>query len=462
LRNRKAVAVIGGGVTGLAAAYRLRTLGFDPTLFEAAPQVGGVARTERRDGFLAEAGPNSLTTPKPAVAALLTELGLGDRLIEASPAAQNRYIVRDGRMTALPSSPGQLLSSPVLSLPAKLALLKEPFVAPSDPDADESVADFVCRRLGRETLDYIADPFVGGIYAGDPEALSIRHALPRVHAMEQEHGSLAVAALARVRAHRRATSGSSRNRIVSFPGGMGELTDALIERLGGCICTGSPVLRVGRRGWLWTVATPRGESRFEAVAFAGPAYALDEIAFDWEEGARLREVAAIPYAPVAVVVLGFARGAVAHPLDGFGVLVPAIERRRVLGVLFSSSLFSGRAPDHHVTLTTFVGGTRQPELIDLTPAALVTLVCDELTQLVGAFGEPAFQHVVVWRRAIPQYVVGYGRWLDLLAQVEAATPGLALAGNYREGVSLGEALASGLAAGERLGVHLSEAGASLE
>jgi oxygen-dependent protoporphyrinogen oxidase len=242
---------------------------------------------------------------------------------------------------------------------------------------------------------------------------------------------------------------------------MGELTEALTQRLGNRIRCGTPVLGVARRGASWMVTTGGGESRFEGVVFAGPAYAFDELAFDCEGGSRLRELAAVPYAPVAVVVLGFPRGAVAHPLDGFGVLIPAVERRRVLGVLFSSSVFPGRAPDHHVALTTFVGGTRQAELTRLTPEALVGLASEELTHLVGAFGEPAFQHVVVWPRAIPQYVLGYGRWLNLLDQVEGANPGLALAGAYRDGVSLGEALSSGLAAGDRLGLQLGGAGPSL-
>ena len=455
-----AIAVIGGGVTGLAAAYRLQRLGFDPTVYEAAPDVGGVARTERRSGFLAETGPNSLTTPKPSVAALLTELGLADRLLEASPAAGKRYIVRDGRLTPLPTTPLQFVTSAVLSPGAKLRLLGEPFVPPSDPHAEESIADFVRRRLGAEPLDYIVGPFVGGIYAGEPEVLSIRHALPKVYALEQEHGSLAAGVLAQIRSRRRRTS-ASRNRILSFPLGVGELTERLAESLGDRISTGSPVLKVARLGTTWTVTTARAEVPVDAVVFAGPGYAFADVGFDCDSGERLRELAAIPYAPVAVVVLGFARGAVAHPLDGFGVLVPAVERRRVLGVQFSSSLFPGRAPDDHVTLTAFIGGMRQPELAALGREALVALACEELTDLLGAFGEPVFQHVTVWPRAIPQYVVGYGRWLDIIEQVEAANPGLALAGSYRDGVSLGDAVSSGLAAGDRLGVHLGGAGSSV-
>ena len=455
------VAVVGGGVTGLAAAYRLQTLGFEPTVYEAAPRVGGVAWTERRDGFLAETGPNSLAAPKPAAAALLSDLGLAERLLEASPAGRKRYIVRDGRLVPLPLSPLELLTSAALSPKAKLGLLREPFIPPSDPSVDESLADFVRRRFGTEALAYVAGPFAAGVYAGDPEALSVRHALPRLYALEQEHGSVLAGIVAQARAARRGRAPRLPGRIVSFPNGIGELIGTLAQRLGNRVCPATSVRRVARSGSGWAVSTDRGSGAFEGVVFAGPAHALGELGFDCDGGDRLREVAAIPHAPVASVVLGFARGAVAHPLDGFGVLVPAVERRQVLGTLFSSSLFPGRAPADHVTLTSFVGGTGRPELVRLGAEALIGLVRAELTELLGAFGDPVFQQVTVWPRAIPQYVVGYQRWLDLLDEVESANPGLALAGSYRFGVSLGDALTSGLAAGDRLGLHLGGAGPSL-
>ncbi|HXS25115.1 MAG TPA: protoporphyrinogen oxidase [Gemmatimonadales bacterium] len=455
------VAVVGGGLTGLAAAYRLQTLGFEPTVYESAARVGGVVWTEREAGFLAETGPNSLSNPNPMVGRLLGELGLSDRLIEANPAARCRYIVRDGRLEPLPSSPLQLLTTPLLSPTAKLRLLKEPFVAKADPAVEESVGDFVRRRLGDEVLAYVVGPFVGGVYAGNPDALSMRHALPKLYAMEQEHGSMLAAMLARARASRRSGSPGSSGSVFSFPHGLGELTEVLVQRLAGRVCTASPVRRLSRRAFQWIVATDQGDARFAGVIFAAPAHAFGDIEFACDESEKLREAASIAYAPVAVVVLGFPRGAVAHPLDGFGVLVPAAERRRMLGTLFSSTLFPGRAPEGSVTLTTFVGGMGRPDLVGLEPDALVGLVRDELTDLLGVFGDPAFQRVSVWPKAIPQYDVGHQRWLDLLDEIEGANSGLALVGTYRFGVSLGDALASGLAAGDRLGLYLGGAGPSL-
>lgn len=435
------VAIVGGGVTGLAAAYRLHSRGHLVTLYEAAPRVGGVVRTERRDGYLAEAGPNSLAEPAALAMALLDELGLVGRRVEAAPNARTRYILRAGRPVPLPSSPGALLSSGAFSLRAKLAILREPFVRRSDPAVEESVAAFFSRRLGTEVLAYAAEPFVGGIYAGDPAALSMRHALPRLYRLEQEHGSLVRGAVAK---------GQKPQPPISFPNGLGELPLTLAERLGDRIRLSTPVQGITRRASGWLVRGADGETRHDALILAVPAHVLGALPVEGAAGPGPAELAAIPYAPVAVVVLGFRRDDVAHPLDGFGLLVPAVERRRILGTLFSSSLFPGRAPPAHVTLTTFVGGARQPELAALEAGALVTLVRDEIAESLGARGEPTFRHVVRWPRAIPQYVLGYGRWLSLMADIETANPGLVLAGSYRGGIALGDALCSGLEAAARV------------
>jgi protoporphyrinogen/coproporphyrinogen III oxidase len=449
------VAVVGGGVTGLAAAYRLSTLGHAVTLYEADSQVGGVARSERRDGYLAEAGPNSLSEPDAAVRGLLEELGLTRRALEAAPAARKRYVVRGGRPVALPSSPSGLLTTGAFSLRAILSILREPFVPAGDPGAEESIAEFVRRRFGQELLDYGAGPFVGGIYAGDPAALSTRHAMPRLFALEQEHGSILKGVLARRR--KAPAVGGDVNaraaaRSISFPEGMAEIPRALAARLGDRVRTGAAVRAIARDGTGWTARVAGMDIRHDAIVCAGPAHAFGGLRLEGDGGALLAELASIPYAPVAVVVLGFRRAEVAHPLDGFGVLVPAVERRRALGVLFSSTMFPGRAPDGCVTLTTFVGGARQPQLAALDPDGLVALVRQELDDLLGARGEPTFRQVVRWPRAIPQFVLGYERWLRLMDEIEAANAGLFLAGSYRCGVGLGEALRSGLDAALRIRV----------
>ncbi len=436
------VGVVGAGAAGLAAAYRLERLGHAVTLYEAADRAGGAVRTERRDGFLGELGPNSMQAPSGEVAQLLGELGLDERRVEANPNARRRYILRGGRPQALPLSPPAVLASSFFSLRAKLALLAEP-LAPGAPAGDESIAAFVRRRFGPEVLEFAAGPFISGIYAGDPAALSMRHALPRIHALEREHGSVLRGA---IKAGRRTSRQADAPVLMSFREGMAELTDRLAAGVGTCIRLAASVPAVRRDEGKWWVASPAGETQHDAVVLAAPAHALGHLRLDASEGNRLAELAAIPHPPVAALVLGFRREDVEHPLDGFGLLVPAVERRRVLGVVFSSTVFPGRAPDGHVTLSVVAGGALQPEIASLEPDALELLVLEELRNVLGVRGTPVFRAHARWPRAIPQYVVGYDRFTAALEAIEAANPALRFAGSYRGGVALGDALRSGLAA----------------
>jgi oxygen-dependent protoporphyrinogen oxidase len=446
------VGVVGAGPAGLAAAHRLTSLGHTVTVYEASGRAGGSVRTEHQDGFLAEHGPNSMQAPSGAVAQLLRDLGLEARRVDASRAARKRYVVRDGRPKALPLSPPTFLTSSFFSVKAKLTLLTEPLASPA-PAGDESIAGFVRRRFGQEFLDYAAAPFVSGIYAGDPEALSIRHALPRVHALEREHGSVLKGAIkASLRAGRPGRRGGS--GLMSFRDGMAELTDGMATCLGTRIRVGAGVTRVRRNGRGWAVAAPDGAVPHEAMVLAAPAHALAALRLEALHGDRLTDLAAIPHPPVATLALGFRRGDVEHPLDGFGMLVPAVERRRILGVVFSSTLFPHRAPADHVTLSVFAGGARQPEVAALQPTALEDLVLRELGELLGVRGAPVFRAYAHWPHAIPQYVVGYDRLSAVLDAIEAANPTLRFAGSYRRGVALGDTLRSGLDAAEALHARL--------
>jgi oxygen-dependent protoporphyrinogen oxidase len=443
------VGVVGAGVAGLAAAYRLMRLGHDVTVYEASDRAGGAVRTERRDGFLAEHGPNSMQAPTGAVAQLISELGLAERQVEANPMARKRYVVRNGRLQALPFSPRALLTSPLFSTRAKLALVMEPLASSPPPDGDESIAGFVRRRFGQELLDYAAGPLVSGIYAGDPEVLSVRHALPRIHGYEREYGSVVRGAMkAGGRAGREAPV------LMSFRDGMAELTDRLATALDARVRIASPVSRVRRSEHGWTIEAAAGEEQHDAVVLAAPAHALSQLRFEAPQGDRLAQFAAIPHPPVATLGLGFRRADVAHPLDGFGMLVPAVERRGILGVVFSSTLFPGRAPDGHVTLSVFAGGMRQPGIAALDLDALQELALRDLRELLGVRGAPVFRAHARWARAIPQYVLGYDRFTAALDALETANPTLRFAGSYRHGVALGDALRSGLDAADALRARL--------
>lgn len=437
------VAVLGGGITGLTAAWHLRRAGVPVVVFEAAAVAGGVVASERQDGWLHEAGPNTLLEGSPAVAGFIEELGLGARRLYAALAAKNRYVVRAGRLVAMPASPLAFLRTRLFSARAKLRLLGEPFRARGPADADESVAAFVERRLGREFLDYAVNPFVGGVYAGDPARLSVRHAFPKLHALEQEHGSLLRGAL-----KRRNASGGPRGGICSFPDGLGELPRALARSLGDALRLSHRVVAVRRDGAGWEIAFVAGGApgvaRCSAVICALPADALAGVEFPGvAAAASLPALREIEHPPVVSVFTGFRREAVAHPLDGFGVLMPEVERRQALGVLFSSSLFPGRAPAGQVALTTFVGGVRSPELAALDDDGLRRLVQEELRALLGVHGEPVRFGVHRWRRAIPQYTVGYARFKGILAAVEAAAPGVFIGGQARDGISLAYCIESG-------------------
>jgi oxygen-dependent protoporphyrinogen oxidase len=445
-----AIAIVGAGLTGLTTAYRLKQRGARVVVYEASDRIGGSIKSELRDGYLAELGPTSLAAPSGPVAGLLSDLGLEASKVRASSTARNRYIVRRGRLTRLPMSPAELLTSRLLSNVAKLAIFGEPLVEAGDSPLEESVAAFVRRRFNQEVLDYIVNPFIAGVFAGDPEQLSVRHAIPKLHALERTHGSVMKALVQMMKARRQA--GPELGSVISFRGGLQEIPDALGRELTSEVRLRAPVtqLRSGPRGWTVGAAFQTPEL-FDAVVYAAPAYSLDEIDLDLVAAERLSTLSSILHPPVAVLALGFRREQVAHALDGFGFLTPEVERRRVLGVIFSSSLFPDRAPAGHVMLTAFVGGTRDPDFVQADPQTLTARVLDDLRPLLGTRGEPSFRAVQVWPKAIPQYVLGYGRFKEIADDVERRNPGLALAGTYRDGVSLGDAIGSGEQAAARIG-----------
>jgi oxygen-dependent protoporphyrinogen oxidase len=450
------VAVVGAGITGLTAAFRLKQGGHRVAVYEASDRIGGTIKSERRDGYLAELGPNSLAAPTGSVAALLSELGLDASKVVASPAARHRYIIRKARLVPLPMSPPELLKSRLLSNGAKLAIFGEPLIEAGDSPLEESVAAFVRRRFNQEVVDYVANPLLVGIYAGDPEQLSVRHAVPQLHAMERSHGSIMKAFVQKMRARRDEGPGpESAGGIISFRNGLQELPDTLGRALSGEIRLQAPVtqLRYSPRGWTVGAAFQTPEL-YDSVVYTAPAHCLDEIDLDFPGGERLSTLSSIVHPPVGILALGFRREQVSHPLDGFGFLTPEVERRRVLGAIFSSSLFPERAPEGHVMLTVFVGGTRDPDLVQADPQTLTARVLDDLRPLLGTQGDPTFRAMQVWPKAIPQYVLGYGRFKDIADDVERRNPGLVLAGTYRDGISLGDAMNSGEQAAGRTALHL--------
>lgn len=451
------VIVVGGGISGLASAWGLQQRGARVVLLEAAPDTGGAIGSSRERSCLLESGPNSALDTTPLIATLLDELGIAGERIDTNAAARNRYILRHGKLNALPLSPSAFITTRLFSTHAKLRLFREPFIGRAAQDTEESVADFVRRRLGTELLDYAINPFVGGVYAGNPATLSVSAAFPRLHELEQQYGSLIRGQLAGVRAHARNPEKSKQSApMFSFREGMQTLTDAIARRLAR-VELATEVVSVAPEADGFVVMACNGngpcEFRAPAVLLSTPAYAAAKLVAPFAAAAAAA-LAAIPYPPVAVTHSVYRRSAIAHALDGFGMLIPECERRQILGTIFSSTLFENRAPDGLVLLTSFVGGTRQPELAKRDERAMVDLVQSELAAVLGVSTSPEWVRVTRWPCAIPQYTLGHAGRIGQIAAAEREFPGLYFCANYRGGISIGDCISAADRAADKVAAFL--------
>ena len=456
------IAVVGAGISGLTTAYRLAQAGHEVHVFDARDLPGGTIGTISRDGYRVETGPNGFLDSRQETLDLCTDLGLGAHLEPATGAAGNRYTVRDGRLVALPSSPLKFLTAPTMSLGGRLRTMTEMFrrPRPADDTSDETVFDFAKRRVGRECAERLIDAFITGVYAGDPHRMSAESTISRLVEIERAHGSLTRGMLAAKKAAKAANrkSGSPSGpggHLTSLKGGMNTLILALVEFLGKKnVHLGSPLEAVARADDRWSLSFAGADGAFEAdaVVCALPAHALAHI--DGISVPLSSALGRIPYAPIAVVSLGYARERVSHPLDGFGFVACDDERICLLGSLWTSSIFADRAPDGHVLIRNMVGGMRHPERTELEEPVLVELVRDQLDRLVGLEGDPSFVHVTRWAKGIPQYHVGHREILSDLDEALTATPGLFLTGNAYRGVGINDCVRDALATTERVGEWL--------
>lgn len=448
------VAIVGAGVTGLAAAYELSKRGRSVRLFEAADHVGGLVQTERDDSWLIEAGPTALHENSPQIRSLIAELGLEPHKRYARTLARNRYVLRGGRAVAAPITPGGLLTTRLFSLPAKLRILAELRKRPRARSEDLSLTEFVRSHFGREAVDYGLSPLVAGVYAGDPEKLSSRHALPVLWRAEHTHGSILRVLIAADRAKRAQGADPGPPPIVSFAEGLSTLTRALAYRLPPTsIHLEATVDGLATDGG-WRILRSDGASAraeaFSHVILALPAASLARLRIGGAGERPLAELSAIEHPPLASLFLGYRRDQVRHPLDGYGLLVPHREQRRILGVLFSSSLFPGRAPEGHVALTVLAGGATRPDLGLAPLSQLLPVVQPELAEILGVTGDPVYLKHNGWTRAIPQYNLGYNRFLDAMNRCEAEHPGVLIGGQVRDGIGLPLCLAAGRRLAQRV------------
>ena len=450
----RSAAIIGAGIAGLTTAYYLKRRGVAVTVYEGGSRAGGVIQSVRKDGFLAEYGPNTILETSPKIGQLVRDAGLESRRLTPDPKAEARYLVRNRRPIAMPGSPPGFITTELFSFKAKLAVLREPFIKPRRDGVEESIGQFVVRRFNREFLDHAIDALVAGIYAGDPNKLSLPHAFPKLKALEDNYGSMIKGSILGARDRKKSGEvAKDRAPKFSFDEGLQVLPDGLAAQLGDSLKLNSPVEKLRRTGKGWTVATPNGSAEHDVVIYCGTAHGLAKLTVEnaGGEAVDFKPFGEISYPPVASVVLGLRREDVTHPCSGFGMLIPKIAGFKILGTIFSSALFPDRAPAGHLTLTSYVGGARYPELASLPPEKLVEVVMADLRILLGVKSQPVFTHCAFYPRAIPQYNVGYGKYRELLNDIEWRAPGLLFAGHYRDGVSLGDSIVSGVNMAERAG-----------
>lgn len=436
--------VIGGGVTGLAAGRLLAQKGERVHLLEREPRLGGAVRSYREAGYLCEAGPNSMLVKSQAVWDFIESLGLMADLVEANEASNKRFLVKRGRMVSLPQSLLGGVTTPLYNPLEKIRLLKEPFVGKSRLE-DESVTSFVSRRMGPAFLEYGISALVSGIFAGNPDRLSLRHGFPKVWNLEQNYGSLIGGAVKLKRERKRTGEVPFKSRMISFKEGLGQLVEALAVHDKLRISLGVEVssLERGSDG-KWETLVGDTLYRSRRLVVTTPLSGLRQLPWDASVQSRVDSIPQVDHPPLSTLVLGFARSQVKHPLDGFGVLIPRLEKRFCLGCIFSSTLFPGRAPDGKVSLMCFIGGVQQPKNGQLPTPRLIDAVVEDLRPLLGLSGSPEFHSHTYWPAAIPQYNVGHHHFLDSLEKTEAGFPGLHLLGNFRGGPGLNDCLQSAL------------------
>lgn len=445
---RRSVAVIGGGVSGLTVAYELlsRAERVDGELevicLEGSGRPGGNIRTTVESGFVCEWGPTGFLDNAPATLDLARRLGLGERLIRARAAARDRYIFRDGRLHLLPTGPWAFLTSGLLSFGGKLRLLGEPFARAPRSDGDDSIYDFGSRRIGREATEILIDSMVSGVYAGDVRRLSLAATFPKMHRMERDHGSLFRAMLSK-RKQARATGEPSggpagpAGTLTSFRGGLEEMITALVAEVGPRLRLNHPVRAVsdmGRRGF--RVHLREGAPmECDAVVLACPA---------WEAAGQVQEMdpeiagamAGVAPAPLIVAHFGYSQDALGDQPEGFGFLVPRGQGVRILGTLWTSCFFEGRAPDRRRLMTSMVGGAHDPGAIELDDRELIEIVRVDLRRSMGIVAEPYFVKLFRHPRGIPQYTLGHPERLRTIEQRLRSHPGMAVCGNSYRGISV--------------------------
>lgn len=446
-------AVIGGGISGLTTAYLLHQKGLDVKVFEKELQPGGTIKSEKINGYLIEYGPNSALETTPLINTLLESLGITDRKIYAANSASKRYILKNGKLIPLPMSPVSFLKTKLFSASAKLRLLKEPFIK-SKSNELETIAGFTERRLGKEFLDYAINPFVAGVFAGNPEDLNVKTAFPKLYELEQKYGSL-IGGQIKSRKERKQRNEESKQsaKMFSFVEGLEELIDAIHAKIKNNVVLGASVCQIDKNSNQFRITFSYNGSLttevYDSIVFSLPAKSAGKL-LNQVSVPVSKELSNSYYPPVAVVLTGFKKEALGFVPDGFGFLIPEVENRKILGSLWSSAIFPNRAPEGSYLLTNFIGGSRQPELVNKSDAKLEEIVMNELSELMGIKGSPDFVKIIRWTEAIPQYTKYYAALTEKLEKLQEETQGLFICSNYYKGISVSDCIKNAFATAERI------------
>lgn len=460
MADQPRVVVVGAGISGLSCAYRLLQLKIPCFVLEATDRPGGLAGTVERDGFLFETGPQSFQGT-PALLGLIQELGIERELLQADPRAP-RYILQNHRLKQIPMSPQSLLLSSLLSPGSRWKVASEPFRRTRPPGHEESVADFVRRKFGHEILEYLVSPFVSGVYAGDPEQLSLKAAFPSLEEWEREYGSVLRGAM---KSRGPKTERKTPPPLCSFRHGVSALPRALAKSLGDSLKTGAPARSLRRTSvpgeGAYEISTETlGQSETfhaSAVVLGTPAYISSQLVGSVSSRMGIT-LSGIAYAPVAVVAAAYSRTQVTNSLDGFGFLVPRKENVRILGTIWNSSLFPGRASQDKVVMTTFLGGATHRDIPGEPRDKIAATSHEENSRILGIQGAAITSEVFAYPKALPQYNLGHGHIIENLRAGQQEAPGIFFAGNYLEGPSIGKCVEQGFATAEAVRAFLSPGG----
>lgn len=442
MSKKKSVVIIGAGISGLATAYWLYKDGYDIKILEANKEAGGAMQTIFEDGFLVDFGPNSGLETTPLIRHLVDEVGISNELVYANDSSNKRYILRNDELHELPTSPQAFITTKLFSTKAKLRIMAEPFIGKSNDGYYQSMAQFVKRRLGEEFLDYAIDPFVSGVFAGDPHKLSVKSAFPKLYRLEEVYGGLVKGMIKGAKERKKRAEQSKQSaKMFSFINGMQSFPKAIAQKLKNNIHYECRVQSVKHSINGYSVKYESGgvikEINTDIVLSTIPVYEASRL-FSKIDANFEKHSTAIYYPPVMVLYVGFNKKDILRKLDGFGFLIPSKERKSFLGAIWSSTIFPNRCDDNKASFTIFIGGARSPYLFDIEKEKLISKVLTEFKQIMKISTDPIFLKERMWYKAIPQYNIGYIEHENYFDNFEKENKGLFISGNFRGGISVGD------------------------